>query len=231
MRLALAAALPAASDARQTSRPLAIAPHKKAEVLKLVTIVDDDDAIGAFTTALLERAGYRVVVFRSCDAFLAAEHSDDSGCVLLDMGMRGAEGLDLLRALRSRESMPPVVMLSSEGDIHEAVEAMKLGAVDFLAKPCLPVSLLQAIGHAVDAGPKRKAAAIDLDAAAKIATLSQRQLQVLHGVLKGKANKNIAHDLGLSIRTVETYRAELLKKLGVRGTAEAVRLALAAGML
>ena len=284
MRLALAAALPAASDARHTarpddvakpstgfandcprapghafsapgirrsspgdppvpfgsrvhaggadpSRPLAIEPHKKAEVSNLVTIVDDDDAIGAFTIALLERAGYRVVVFRSGDAFLAAEQSGDSGCVLLDIRMPGTEGLDVLRTLRSRESMPPVVMLSAEGDIHEAVEAMKLGAVDFLAKPCLPVSLLQAIGHAVDAGPQRKAAAIDRDAAAKIATLSQRQLQVLQGVAKGKPNKIIAYEVGLSIRTVETYRAQLLRKLDVRGTAEAVRLALAAGML
>jgi len=204
MRLALAAALPAASDAQQTARPdhvakpLAIEPRKKAEGLKLVTIVDDDDAIGAFTIALLQRAGYRVVLFRSCDAFLAAEQSGDSDCVLLDIRMPGTEGLDVLRTLRSRGSMPPVVMLSSEGDIHEAVAAMKLGAVDFLAKPCQPLSLLQAIGHAVETGPKRKAAAIDLDldAAAKIATLPQRQLQVLQGIAKGRPNKIIAYELG-----------------------------------
>jgi two-component system response regulator FixJ len=212
-------------------RPMETESHVVAGESKTVTIVDADDAIGAFTTALLERAGYRVKVFRSCEAFLAAEPTSDSGCVLLDMRTPDEAGLGLLRTLRSRETMPPVVLLSAEGDIREAVEAMKLGAADCLARPCLPTSLLEAIGHAVNSGPKKKAAAMDRDAEAKIAALSQRQLQVLKGILKGKPNKIIAYELGLSMRTVEAYRAELLKKLGVRGTAEAVRLALAAGIL
>jgi two-component system response regulator FixJ len=253
MRLALeAAALPAASDARPAirrdsvarpgtgdahhrprtpGRPPAILPRTDGEVSKVVTIVEDDDAVGAFTAALLERAGYRVEIFGSGDAFLAAEHPGDSGCVLLDIRMPGANGLDVLRSLRSRDSMPPVVMLSAGSNVHEAVAAMKLGAVDVLPTPCPPGSLLQAIGQAVDGGAARKAGAIDPDAAAKIATLPRRQRQVLQGVVRGKPNKIIAYDLGLSVRTVETYRAQFLRKLEVRGTAEAVRLALAAGLL
>ncbi|HYI41319.1 MAG TPA: response regulator [Allosphingosinicella sp.] len=211
--------------------PIATRPHARARVSNLVTIVDDDHAIEASTTSLLERAGYRVVIFGSGDAFLAGERPGDSGCVLLDMRMPGMDGLGVLRALRSRESMPPVLVLSGHGDIHEAVEAMKLGAVDFLEKPFPPESLLAAIGRAMDSGPKKKVAAIDRDAAARIASLSQRQLQVLQGILKGTPNKIIAYELGLSVRTVEAYRADLLIKLSVRGTVEAMRLAMAAGIL
>jgi two-component system response regulator FixJ len=210
--------------------PMATGSHKIVGVSNVVTIIDDDHAIDTSIIGLLERAGYRVAIFGSGEAFLTGERPGDSGCVLLDMQMPGGDSLGVLRALGSRESMPPVLVLSDHGDIHEAVEAMKLGAVDFLTKPYPPESLLAAIGRAVDTGPKRKAAAIDRDAAARIASLSQRQLQVLQGILKAKPNKIIAYELGLSVRTVEAYRALLLIKLSVRGTAEAMRLAMAAGM-
>jgi two-component system response regulator FixJ len=221
--------------ARQRRRPTArIHParaHKMVEPSKVVTIVDDRHATEASMANLLERAGYRVVIFRSGDAFLAGARPGDSGCVLLDMQMPGADALSLLRTLGSLESMPPVLMLSGQGDISGAVEAMKLGAMDVLEKPCLPESLLAAIGDAMETGPKRKAAPIDRDAAARVASLSQRQLQVLRGILKGTPNKIIAYELGISVRTVEAYRAQSLVKLSVRGTAEAVRLAMAAGLL
>ena len=169
------------------------------------------------------------MTFGSGDAFLSA--------TFLAIGLRLARHAEAGRGRFGRAEsarLPgqyaPVLVLG-HGDIYEAVEAMKLGAVDFLEKPYPPEALLAAITHAVDVGPRRKASAIDHDAAAKIASLSQRQRQVLQGVLKGKLNKIIAYEIGISVRTVEAYRAQLLTKLSVRGTAEAVRLGLAAGML
>lgn len=198
---------------------------------KIIAIVDDDDVVRHSTAALLERAGYRVRTFESGDAFLAAQLPGDSDCVLLDMRMAGTDGLGVLKAIGAWERMPPVLVLTGHGAVPEAVEAMKLGAADFLEKPYPAEALLSAIGKALEAGSTGKANAVDANAVAKVATLSQRQAQVLRGILKGQPNKIIAYELGLSIRTVEAYRAQLLEKLGVRGTAEAVRLAIAAGML
>lgn len=197
---------------------------------KLVAVVDDDEEVRHSTARLLEIAGYRVQEYASGDAFLAAQFRGVSDCILLDLRMPGTDGLDVLRIVHGWDEMPPVLVLTGHGAVKEAVEAMKLGAVDFLEKPYPPEALLQAIATAVAGRPKAKAA-VDQEAAAKVALLSQRQRQVLLGILKGLPNKIIAFDLGLSIRTVEAYRAQLLDKLGVRGTAEAVRLAIAAGML
>ena len=197
----------------------------------IVNIVDGDDRARGSTAALLERAGYRVGTFDSGDAFLAAKLACDSDCIVLDMQIAGTDGLGVLAALHDQASMPPVLVLTGRGRIAEAVAAMKLGAVDFFEKPYEADSLLEAIGSALASGPKPKKGAVDPEAAAKLALLSSRQLDVLRGILGGRQNKIIAYELGLSIRTVEAYRAQLLDKLGVRGTAEAVRIAIAAGML
>lgn len=212
-------------------RPLAATGLRPRDVPGVATIATNSDAIGEDAIALLERAGYRLEVFQSGDTFLAAEHSVASDCILIDMDVSGADGLNLLKALRSRACMPPVVMLSSASDVREAVTAMKLGAVDFLTKPSLPTMLLEVIGQAVNAGPIRKAAGLDRDATAKVASLPDRQRQVFEGVVQGKSNKIIAYELDISIRTVEAYRAQSLARLNVRGTADAVRLAMAAGVL
>jgi len=197
----------------------------------LVAIVEDDAAVRISTTTLLERAGYRVRAFESGDAFLAAHLPGDSDCVLLDMRMPGTDGLGVLQAMGAWENMPAVLVLTGHGAVPEAIAAMKLGAADFLEKPYPPQDLLAAISQALAAGPKKRAGGADPAAAARVATLSQRQHQVLKGILDGRPNKIIAYELGLSIRTVEAYRAQMLEKLGVRGTAEAVRLAIAGGML
>jgi two-component system response regulator FixJ len=201
------------------------------DVQPVVAIVDDDEVVRRSTAVLLERSGYRVREFESGDAFLAAHFPGDSDCVLLDLRMPGTGGLDVLRILGTWEKMPQVLVMSGHGAVREAVEAMKLGAADFLEKPYPPEALLNVIGKALEAGPAVKPGAVDAGASAKVALLSQRQTQVLRGMLKGHANKVIAYDLALSIRTVEAYRAQLLEKLAVRSTAEAIRLAIAAGML
>jgi two-component system response regulator FixJ len=201
------------------------------ETRHLVAIVDDDDAVRRSTATLLERSGYGVRQFVSGDAFLALDDRVDFDCVLLDLQMPGTGGIGILSALQARPLMPAVLVLTGHGAIAKAVEAMKLGAYDFLEKPYPAKSLMEAIGAALAARAQRRAGTVDREAAARISSLSKRQHEVLKGVLDGKQNKVIAYELHLSIRTVEAYRSQLLDKLGVRGTAEAVRLAISAGML
>jgi two-component system response regulator FixJ len=197
----------------------------------VVAIVEDDDAVRQSTAGLLRRAGHRVESYTDGTEFLASDLPKDLGCILLDMRMPGMDGLSVMRALREREVAVPVLVLTGHGDVPLAVEAMRLGAVDFLEKPYPPGDLLEAIRHASTTPVTRAGAQpVSRQAQAKVASLSERQRAVLMGILKGQPNKIIAWELGLSIRTVEAYRAQMLVKLGVRGTAEAVRMAMAAGL-
>jgi two-component system response regulator FixJ len=195
-----------------------------------VAIVDAAGGAGS-TAALLEQAGFKVRTFDGGGSFLAALHPGNIDCVVLDMGRGGRDGIALMEALSSWEIIPPVLVLTGRGAIADAVQAMKLGAVDFLEKPYPADSFLEAVARALKKGPGGKADAHDSEALAKLGALTQRQEQVLRGVVSGQPNKIIAYNLSLSIRTVEAYRSQLLHKLGVRGTAEAVRLAIAAGMI
>jgi two-component system response regulator FixJ len=201
------------------------------EARPLVAIVEDDDLVRRSTAALLDLAGFRVRQFASGDAFLAAPDAADVDCVLLDLQMPGTGGLGILEALQAWPRKPARLVLTGHGAISAAVEAMKLGAYDFLEKPYPARALVEAIRAALGAQARKSTGAVEADAAVRIAALSNRQRDVLRGVLDGKQNKLIAYKLGLSTRTVEAYRAQLLDKLGVRGTAEAVRLAISAGML
>jgi len=197
----------------------------------MVAIVDDDDAVRQSTAGLLKRAGHRVHSFTSGAEFLASDLARDLDCILLDMRMPGIDGLAVMRALREREVALPILVLTGHGDIAMAVEAMRLGAIDFLEKPYPYAALLEAIRHACTTPVAVLGAPpVNKQAQTKVAALSARQRAVLRGILKGQPNKIIAWELGLSIRTVEAYRAQMLAKLGVRGTAEAVRLAMAAGL-
>ena len=195
-----------------------------------VAIVDDDDAVRHSTALLIERAGHRVQAFASGDDFLERQpgHLD---CVLLDMQMPGRSGLDVLKVLDRSDDAPSAVVLTGHGDIALAVEAMRLGATDFLEKPYKPAALLACIDHAcalrLRSGASRAART---EAAARLETLSERQRQVLRGIVNGKPNKVIAYELGLSIRTIEAHRAQMLTKLRVRSTGEVVRIALVGGL-
>lgn len=145
--------------------------------------------------------------------------------------MPGTDGIGVLRILNDREEAPPVLILTGHGDVPLAVQAMKLGAYDFLEKPYGAELLITAIQRAAAEG-RRSAPGVPVDpeAIAVVQGLSRRQRQVLCGILAGHPNKIIAYEMDLSIRTVESYRAQLLTRLKVRGTAEAVRIALAAGL-
>jgi two-component system response regulator FixJ len=200
-------------------------------VSDIVAIVDDDDSVRQSTAGLLARAGHRVDSYPGGAEFLDSRLPKNLGCILLDMRMPGMDGLAVMRALRERKVAVPILVLTGHGDVPMAVEAMQLGAIDFIEKPYPPDALLEAIRRACSTPmPTPGSLAVSKQAQAKVAALSERQRAVLRGVLKGQPNKIIAWELGLSIRTVEAYRSQMLAKLGVRGTAEAVRVALAAGM-
>lgn len=197
----------------------------------VVAIVDDDEAIRMSTASLLTRAGFGVKLFESGDDFLRDPAPEQFSCIVLDIRMPGSNGLAVLRALRDRGDSVPVLVVTGHGDIGLAVQAMRLGAEDFIEKNQAAVQLVAAIERAMG----RVLAAVDRrivqsDAAALVDTLTERQRQVLQGILRGLQNKLIAYELGLSIRTIEAYRSQLLTRLGVRSTAEAVRLAIAAGL-
>jgi len=197
----------------------------------LVAVIDDDEGARRSTAWLLEGEGYRVVPFASGDAFLDQGLAEAPACLLLDLRMPGRNGLDVLRALGLRDDAPPVIVLTGHADLSMAVAAMKLKAIDVILKPYRAHQLLEAIEGASAQREQADAAQMGCQRARNLIDgLSERQRQVLAGVVRGRANKLIAWDLGLSIRTIETYRAQMLERLGVRGTAEAVRVAIAAGM-
>ena len=198
---------------------------------KCVAIVDDDEAVRLSTADLLRRLGFDTKLFESGDAFLESGSLADISCILLDLQMPGRDGLAVLRALAERGDSPPALVLTAHGGIPAAVEAIKLGALDFMEKPYEADTLLAKIEEAVQRPGGKGARRVDPEAVALVEALSGRQRQVLNGIVRGQQNKVIAYELQLSIRTVEAYRAQLLARLGARGTADAVRVAIAAGIM
>jgi two-component system response regulator FixJ len=208
--------------------------HRKMKVTsrKCVAIVDDDEAVRLSTADLIQRLGFDTKLFKSGEVFLESADLAEISCILLDFQMPGRDGLAVLRALAERGDSPPVLVLTAHGGIPAAVEAIKLGAHDFMEKPYDADVLLAKIGEAMQQSPGvQGAGGVKAEAVALVAVLSGRQRQVLHGIVRGLQNKIIAYELGLSIRTVEAYRAQLMERLGARGTAEAVRVAIAAGIM
>jgi two-component system response regulator FixJ len=193
-----------------------------------IAVVDDDEAVRLSTAELLGRAGYDVKLFESGDDLLEYSNITGVSCILLDLRMPGQDGHSVLRELGRRGGAPPVLVITGHGDIQAAVEAMKLGACEFMEKPYDAEDLLAKLEAALNGTARSRA--ISEEAASRVAQLSDRQHQILQGILSGLQNKIIAHELGLSVRTVETYRALVMDKLGAHGTADAVRLAIAAGL-
>ena len=197
----------------------------------VVAVIDDDQPTRASTSDLLRGERYRVLSFASGDDFIHASLPDDLACILLDLFMPGRSGLDVLRELSARQASPPTLILSGQGSLDIAVEAMKLGAVDFIQKPCPPTTLLRAVSELTTRHEQARELLIaDREMRLLMEALSRRQRQVLDCIVRGLPNKLIAHELRLSVRTIESYRADLLRRLGVRSIAEAVRIALAGGL-
>lgn len=202
-------------------------------IVRHVYIVDDDDGLRQSVEVLLDVAGgFATASFASGEAFLDQVPHIEVGCVLLDLNMPGLNGLEVLRRLQKIHSRFETILLTGQGDIGVAVEAMKSGAIDFIEKPYDNRLLLNALenGFARIENREREASAIQL-ARENIDKLTPRERDVLLGLIDGKANKIIAYELDISPRTVEIYRANLMDKLGVRSVAEAVRIAFASGMV
>jgi len=198
-----------------------------------IYIVDDDDALRQSVEMLLSAAGdFSTTPFASGDAFIAAVPDLTAGCVLLDLNMPGMDGIEVLRRLKTMDGRFETILLTGQGDIGMAVEAMKLGAADFLEKPYdnkLLLSVLET-GFAHIEDRVKEVCAIQT-ARDLLERLTPRERDVLLGLIDGKANKVIAYELDISPRTVEIYRANLMDKLEVRSVAEAVRIAFAAGLV
>jgi two-component system response regulator FixJ len=201
--------------------------------MKQIYIVDDDEPVRKSLQSLLYmRSDLVVSGFSSGDEFLAAAAKLEPGVVLLDVHMTGASGLDVLAAVKTRDLPLVCVIITGHGNIAMAVDAMKAGAIDFLEKPYDHVSLIKTIERACDRLDQVEADAARVAAAqAAIARLAPREIDVLMGLILGKVNKVIAHELDISPRTVEVYRANLMTKLHVRTLPDALRIAFAAGLV
>ncbi len=197
----------------------------------LVHLVDDDEAIRRSASFLLKTSGYRVRAHEHGAALLEEVRGLEPGCILLDIRMPHMDGLEVQKALREAGCLLPVVIMTGHGDVALAVEAMKAGAVDFIEKPFEKATLLTALELAK--GRLQQSATASLkraEAGDRLKILTGRERDVLSGLVRGLPNKTIAYDLGISPRTVEIHRANLMDKLGVRSLSEALRIAFAAGL-
>jgi len=190
-----------------------------------VSVVDDDALVLRSVGRLLQSAGYAVRTFSSSQDFLEHYTNGAPGCVVMDLSMPGLDGLELQQALARRAGAPPVIFISGQGNVASSVKAMKAGAVDFLTKPFDERQLIGAVDAAVQKDRLlRKAHAGRAAVAARIATLTPREREVLERVVDGKLNKQIAADLGTAEKTVKVHRACMMRKMQVASLAELVRL-------
>jgi two-component system response regulator FixJ len=196
-----------------------------------VLLVEDDDLVRGSTERLLERAGHDVLSFTTGDELLETGVPPNAEVILLDMRLPGRNGIEVLRELNRNRIDVPVIVITGHADVPDAVEAMKLGAIDFIEKPFSVEKLVDVVDRASRINvASRPSAEERADAESRIARLTKRQRQVLQGMAGGEASKTIAQRLGISVRTVETYRAQLIDRLGVRNGVEALRLAMIAAL-
>ena len=194
-------------------------------------LIDDDEAIRRSVGFLLRRSGFEVVTYISGIEFLSSVKTAATGCVLLDIRMPAMDGLEVQRAMIDRGIAMPIIMLTGHGEIALAVRAMKAGAIDFIEKPFEKSVLLAAIEQAfsrLNGTDRHRQDAVE--AGVQLAALTPRERNVLEGLVRGLPNKTIAYDLGISPRTVEVHRSNLMHKLGAGSLSEVLRVAFSAGL-
>ena len=195
-------------------------------------VVDDDASFRTAIGRLLRASGYEVVLYQSGDEFLESPRREEPGCILLDIRMAGLSGLELQDRLRKMDSILPIVFLTGHGDIPTSVRAIKAGAEDLLSKPVEKKVLIEAIERALARYRERRAEHDRLDALRSLVlALTPRETEVFGLMVRGKLNKQIAHELGTSERTIKAHRHSIMQKLQVQSVAEAVSIAERLGIL
>ncbi|MCB5175746.1 MULTISPECIES: response regulator FixJ [Microvirga] len=198
----------------------------------IVHVVDDDVAVRQSLSFLLATVGLPVRLHESAVSFLDSVTEPVAGCIVTDVRMPEVDGIEFLRRLKSRGFSVPVIVMTGHADVPLAVEAMKQGAVDFIEKPFDDDLFLAAVRSALDLQEQNaERTSQTAEVQGRIDSLSERERQVLDGLVAGKANKVIAYDLGISPRTVEIYRANVMGKMQASSLSELVRMALLAGNL
>ncbi len=200
--------------------------------ISMVYVIDDDPGVRASLRSLLEAAGLPAECFSSCTEFLDRYQPDCSGCLVLDVRLPGMSGLDLQRKLRDDGLNLPAVIITGHGDVPMAVEAMKCGATDFIEKPFTADIILESVKRALRKQESQAAATLTAaQTLERLDTLTPREKQVLNGLVTGQQNKIIAHEMGISARTVEIHRARVMQKMQAKSLPELVRTAVYAGIL
>jgi two-component system, LuxR family, response regulator FixJ len=198
----------------------------------IVHVIDDDQAVRDVLAFQLGSAGIDVRTYESAAGFLKVAPTVQAGCIITDVRMPDLSGIDLLRRLRELKVAAPVIVITAHGDIPLAVEAMRMGAINFLEKPFDDDVLLASVRSALEKGDQDRTRQAERSSIqSRIAALSNRERDVLEGLVAGRANKQIAYDLGISARTIENYRANLMIKMQAASLSDLVRMALIAGML
>ena len=191
----------------------------------VVHIVDDEEAVRNSLAFLLTTSGYAARTHASASEFLGIASSIRNGCLITDLRMPDMNGVELLRRLREADAMLPAIVITGHGDVQMAVEAMKNGALDFIEKPFSDAVLLESIKRVVGLAATKVRSEAAMEATReRLASLSDREAQVLKGVVAGQPNKTIAYELGISPRTVEVYRAGLMAKMQARSLPDLVRM-------
>lgn len=212
-------------DRSLARRPMPLPAQRQAEVKHpLVIIVDDDASIREALCELMQSAGFEAAPFSSTKALLDTNALDQPGCLILDVRMPGSSGLDLQRHLTTSGNPKPIIFLTAHGDIPMTVQAMKAGAVDFLTKPVRDQTLLDAVNAAIVLDTERRAEAVKIKGfVERLQTLTPREREIMHEVTRGRLNKQIAFDLGISEVTVKLHRGNLMRKMEVASIGELIR--------
>ena len=199
--------------------------------MQTVFVVDDSEEVRTALSRMLGAGGYLVRSFESAERFLEKDDGDTPGCLLLDICMPGMSGLDMQRALSGSSRARPIVFLTGYGDVPKSVDAMRVGAVDFLTKPIDRTRLFAALDQALRLDDReRSERAIRGAIEKRLEELTCRERQVMEHVIRGRLNKQIAADIGVGVKTVKVHRARMLSKMNVRSVAELVQLAQKVGI-
>ena len=197
-----------------------------------IHIVDDDTSFRTSMSRLLVARGYQTALYESGSAFLDILPVCEAGCILLDLRMTGVDGFELQDRLSKLGNVLPIIFLTAHGDIRAGVQAIKSGAEDFLPKPVTPEALLECVERALARNTERRQQQDRLKSMrALVASLTPREAEVFALVVRGKLNKQVAHELGTTVRTIKAHRQAAMEKLGVKSFAEAVSIAERLGIL